>query len=184
MNTEIIKKEVSYRTARSGGKGGQNVNKVETKVEIIFDPIASAAFSEEQKLQLLNRLATQLTKDGLLQLTAQEERSQLANKEIVEKKLFTVLRDALKVEKERKPTKVPKGVIVARRKNKALNGIKKSTRKKVSISKEDTDLFFVKKTIHFLMIALVFFKNKIASFMDKIKTIEFFLGKEYLIYKK
>jgi ribosome-associated protein len=141
MNTEILKKELSYRTSRSGGKGGQNVNKVETKVEVIFDPIASDAFSEEEKMRLLQRLAPQLTKDGLLQLTAQEERSQLANKEIVEQKLVQVLRNALKVEKVRKPSNVPKSVVAARRKNKAFNGIKKSTRKKVSFSKEDTDLF-------------------------------------------
>jgi ribosome-associated protein len=141
MNTEIIKKELSYRTSRSGGKGGQNVNKVETKVEIIFNPLASEAFTEDEKARLLQRLAPQLTKEGCLQLTAQEERSQLANKEIVEKKLFQVLHHALKVEKVRKPSHVPKGVLIARRKDKVANGIKKATRKKVSFSKEDTDLF-------------------------------------------
>lgn len=132
MNREQIKKELQYRTARSSGAGGQHVNKVETKVEVIFDISASLGLSEEQKMLIISKLENKLTKEGLLQITSQETRSQLQNKEIVDKKLFQLLTASLIVEKERKPVQIPKGIIAARKKAKAMRSEIKVLRKNVS----------------------------------------------------
>ena len=132
MNREQIKKELQYRTARSSGAGGQHVNKVETKVEVIFDISASLGLSEQQKTLIISKLENKLTKEGLLQITSQESRSQLQNKEIADKKLFQLLSASLIVEKERKPVQIPKGIIAARKKAKAMRSEIKVLRKNVS----------------------------------------------------
>ena len=132
MDIEILKKELTYRTARSGGKGGQNVNKVETKVEMLLDVTASAAFDYAEKKLIFNRLENQISKEGILSVVNQTERSQLANRLLAEKKMIRNIEKALVVDAERKPTKTPPSVKRARAKDKQQNAAKKSTRKKVN----------------------------------------------------
>ncbi|WP_316845992.1 alternative ribosome rescue aminoacyl-tRNA hydrolase ArfB [Pedobacter psychrodurus] len=126
---EEILRSVIFKTSRSGGKGGQNVNKVSSKVELIFNVDAYAYFSDEEKTLLKEKLANRLDTEGLLHIVSQEDRSQLLNKEKTIAKLIDLLRRSLIVQKKRKPTKIPKGVIEKRLKNKASTAEKKRNRK-------------------------------------------------------
>ena len=124
-----LQKEVTYKTSRSGGKGGQNVNKVSSKVELLFDINQSNLFTDEQKTLLQSKLQTRLNKDGYLQVMCEEERSQYLNKEKALEKLQLILTHALHQPKPRKATKPSKAMIEARLANKKLQSAKKASRK-------------------------------------------------------
>ena len=106
--------ELAFKTSRSGGKGGQNVNKVSTKVELSFNPANSQILTEDQKAVLLEKWSNKLTNDGTLLIVSQSERTQLGNKRVVLYKLDVMLEQAFKVVVKRKKTKVPKAVIEKR----------------------------------------------------------------------
>lgn len=126
---EELLKEAIFKTSRSGGKGGQNVNKVSSKVELIFNLPNSLLFTSEQKALLLEKLTNRLDTVGNLHIVSQEDRSQLLNKQRTVFKLIALLTSALQVQKKRKSTKVPKAVVQKRLKSKAINAQKKANRK-------------------------------------------------------
>ncbi|BAU53173.1 alternative ribosome rescue aminoacyl-tRNA hydrolase ArfB [Mucilaginibacter gotjawali] len=125
-----LQKEITYKTSRSGGKGGQNVNKVSSKVELLFSVDNSLLFSDEEK-QLINlKLQSRFNKDGLIQVICDEERSQYLNKEKAVERLVLLLTRALHQPKIRKATKVSKAAKMARLDKKRLNAVKKENRRK------------------------------------------------------
>ena len=133
MNTEIILTELSYKAVRSSGAGGQNVNKVSSKVVLTFDLKNSLAFEEEEKELALAKLKSKLTSEGILILNCDEDRSQLKNKEIVTKRFLELIKKSLVVPKERKATKIPRSVVEKRLKDKSSQSEIKQNRKKPDV---------------------------------------------------
>ncbi|TDW49646.1 ribosome-associated protein [Flavobacterium sp. 270] len=130
MESEKIISELSFKAVRSSGAGGQNVNKVSSKVVLSFDLNASQSLSEEEKALLQMNLAARLTSENILILNCDEDRSQLKNKEIVVKRFLEIIKKGLFVPKIRKATKIPKSVIKKRIKDKKnVSEIKQSRRK-------------------------------------------------------
>lgn len=124
-----ITKELHFETSRSSGKGGQHVNKTETRVTLIFDLSNSTLFTQTEKERLSNYLKNRLS-NGVLRLSCQESRSQSRNKEIVIDRLFELLSNGLKVRKRRRATSVPKSKIEERLKQKRQLKEKKASRRK------------------------------------------------------
>ncbi|MBX9808102.1 MAG: aminoacyl-tRNA hydrolase [Flavobacteriaceae bacterium] len=130
MESEKIISELQFKAVRSSGAGGQNVNKVSSKVVLSFDLKNSQALSEEEKALLENKLSSRLTSEQILILNCDEDRSQLKNKSIVIKRFLDIIAAGLVVPKIRKTTKIPKSVIRKRIKDKKnLSEIKKSRKK-------------------------------------------------------
>ncbi len=105
---EIDDSELRFEFARSGGPGGQNVNKVETKVRLLFDVIHSPSLSGDQRSLIEERLATRITKDGVLQISSQRHRTREANRKATIERFVELVAGALESDEPRVPTRVPK----------------------------------------------------------------------------
>jgi len=117
MNQEILPitdqlavplSELDFRFSRSGGPGGQHVNRTATRVELLFDVAHSPSLTEEQRQRLLKRLAGRIDSEGILRVAAQSERSQLRNRREAIERLQTLLRQALYIPKRRRRSRVPR----------------------------------------------------------------------------
>ncbi len=121
--------EIQFSTSRASGPGGQNVNKVESRVEARFHIADSALLTDEQKARILEKLAGRLTAEGFLFVVAQDDRSQLRNKELAVKRLHDTLRRALHRDPPRRPTRPTKGSDRRRLESKKKHGEKKANRR-------------------------------------------------------
>jgi len=130
MDKEILLSELKFKAVRSSGAGGQNVNKVSSKVVLSFDLANCSGLTQEEREFLLTKIATKLTQENILILTSEENRSQLKNKEVVVKKFLKAIENGLKTPKERKETKIPRAVKEKRLQKKKSTASIKENRKK------------------------------------------------------
>ena len=129
FSKQELLKEITFRTSRSGGKGGQHVNKVSSKVELNINIRSSSHFTEEEKELLVQKLSNRINSEGVLQVVTEEERSQLHNKEKSLDKLIVLLKKALYKPKPRKISKPKRSAIEKRLKSKQLTALKKISRR-------------------------------------------------------
>jgi ribosome-associated protein len=120
FNPQLLDVEITYKTSRSGGAGGQHVNKVSTKVELIFNVSASKILDDVQKELIAEKLNKRLDSEGVLHVIVQSERSQLRNKKIALEKFHELIILCFVVQKKRKPSKVPRAVKEKRLLNKKI----------------------------------------------------------------
>jgi ribosome-associated protein len=121
--------ELLFRTSRSSGPGGQNVNKLETRVELLFDVAHSPSFSDDQRERILLSLASRIDGEGVLHISSQRSRSQWENKQVTIEKLVSLLREALKIRKKRIKTAPTRGSNEIRVQRKKKHSQKKKMRK-------------------------------------------------------
>ncbi len=131
LDTTLLGSELQFTTSRSSGPGGQNVNKVNTKVTLKFDVRQSGILTDEEKEVLMVKLHSRITGEGVLLLTSQDKRSQLENKDAVIKKFNDLLKKAFEKKKPRKATKPSKTAVQKRIKSKKEHSEKKQWRKKL-----------------------------------------------------
>jgi len=120
--------EISFRTSRSSGPGGQHVNKVETRVTLLFDVLSSPSLSEEQKRRITSRLQTRVSKAGVLRVVAQKHRSQSANREEARERFAGLLREVLRRDPPRKATRPTTAAKSRRLEEKRRRGRRKQER--------------------------------------------------------
>jgi len=126
---EPDERELSFEYTRSGGPGGQNVNKLNTRVTVLFDVAASPSLSDEQKARIHRKLPTRISSGGVLRVSSQRHRTQAANKAAAIERLRELLREALTRTPVRKKTRVPRGAVERRlQAKKRRSGTKDSRR--------------------------------------------------------
>ena len=130
MHVQTLLNECQFKAVRSSGSGGQHVNKVSSKVELQFNVAQSEGLSEREKTRIQQKLASKLTQENVLILQAGDTRSQHRNKQLVISRFLTLLKEALKVPKKRKPTKPTRASVTKRLESKQKNAVKKQLRKK------------------------------------------------------
>ena len=128
---DVFLPEITFQTSRSSGPGGQNVNKVESRVELRWHLMESQVLTDAQKALILEKLANQLTADGLLLITAQDDRSQYRNKEIALARFRELLLKSLRRPKPRKATKPNRSAVRKRLEGKKIQGEKKANRRRL-----------------------------------------------------
>ncbi|MHC5354775.1 alternative ribosome rescue aminoacyl-tRNA hydrolase ArfB [Myroides sp. LJL115] len=131
MDKDLLYKELSFKAVRSGGAGGQHVNKVSSKVVLFFDIEQSKVLNEQQKSLVKSKLSSRINKEGILVLESDKTRSQIKNKEIAFYRLLLIIQGALVEDKPRKDTKIPYSKLIKRKENKVRNSQKKELRKKI-----------------------------------------------------
>jgi len=130
LDWDIILSEVTFRTSRSSGAGGQHVNKTETKVDALFDVKSSSGLTEAEKGRVFEKLAARINDEGILSVTSQKARSQLANKEHALDRMESLLVKAVIPKVKRIRTKPTKQYIEERLKEKKVQSEKKARRKR------------------------------------------------------
>jgi len=130
IDEEALISELNFKAVRSSGSGGQNVNKVSSKIELAFNLSESEVLKDEEKDRLVTKLSHRLTKDNVLMLQCDESRSQHKNKELIIERFLSLIKEGLKRDKKRVPTKISKAAIKKRLKSKRKLSDKKATRKK------------------------------------------------------
>ena len=130
MDKAILLSELKFKAVRSSGAGGQNVNKVSSKVVLSFDLANSLGLNEEEKERLQIKIANKLTQEAVLIITSEEDRSQFKNKEIAIKKFLKVIENGLLVPKERKEIKVSRNAKEKRLNAKKVMSVLKQNQKK------------------------------------------------------
>lgn len=133
MDEQRVIQELGFKAVRSGGAGGQHVNKVATKIELSFDVDASNALSQVEKSRVCRKLKHRLTNENILRLQCDETRSQHNNRALAVKRFLEMLEQALKVKKKRRKTKPSRSSIEKRLKGKKKNAQKKANRQKPSL---------------------------------------------------
>jgi len=127
LSERNFESEISFKSSRSGGKGGQNVNKVETKIELNFDVLNSNLLNDEEREKIFEKLKNRIDKTGILRIISQSERTQYLNKTKAVSKFYELIEKALEKEKVRK-----KVILSKAEKEKRLTEKKKLSVKKVS----------------------------------------------------
>ena len=133
MNITQLLQEVNYKTALSGGPGGQHVNKTETKVILEWNIASSEAASLAEKETLQHRLKNSISKEGVFQLNSSKTRSQHRNKKLVTERFLELIAASLQKKKKRKPTRPSKSAKIKRMKRKKIHSDKKKLRKKLPL---------------------------------------------------
>jgi len=138
-NISIREDELIFKASRSSGPGGQNVNKVNTRITLLLDVANCESFSDVQKRRILSRLATRADKNGLVRVASQRFRTQKANRRAAVERLQQLLAEALKTRPVRKKTKIPYAAKQRRLKEKRRRSLLKQQRAKRNLAEDFAD---------------------------------------------